>query len=130
MDRLLAETVQYAKDRVAFGRPIGSFQAIKHLLADASVAVEASKAMAMAAVHAVDHRHRDAEQIVSLAKAFVVDAGREVVEACWQTHGGIAYTWAHDFHFYLRRITTDAGLYGDAAWHRQRVCALNDLGAV
>jgi alkylation response protein AidB-like acyl-CoA dehydrogenase len=127
MDRLLEFTVRYAKDRVAFGRPIGSFQAIKHLLADASVALEASKAMVAAAVYAIDHEQSDADQIVSMAKAFVGDAARDVVDACWQTHGGIAYTWAHDFHLYLRRLTTDISLYGDPSWHRERLFRLNGL---
>lgn len=127
MDRLFENTVLYAKDRVAFGRPIGSFQAIKHLLADASVMLETSKAMAGAAIEAVDHDVPDVDQIVSMAKAFVGDASREVVEACWQTHGGIAYRWDHDFHLYLRRLTTDAGLYGDPTWHRRRLCRLQGL---
>jgi alkylation response protein AidB-like acyl-CoA dehydrogenase len=126
MDRLLSGTVQYAKDRVAFGRPIGAFQAIKHLLADASVTVETSSALAAAAVQAVDGDSRDAGQIVSMAKAFVGDAALEVANACWQTHGGVAYTWAHDFHLYLRRLTTDAVLYGDAGFHRERLCRMHD----
>jgi alkylation response protein AidB-like acyl-CoA dehydrogenase len=121
-------TVQYAKERVAFGRPIGAFQAIKHLLADASVAVETSSAMAAAAVHAVDAGRHDADQIVSMAKAFVGDAAVEVANACWQTHGGVAYTWAHDFHLYLRRLTTDAVLYGDPTFLRERLCRLHDWG--
>jgi alkylation response protein AidB-like acyl-CoA dehydrogenase len=129
MERLLARTVQYAKERVAFGRPIGSFQAIKHLLADASVAVETSAAMAAAAVRAVDDRTADAGQIASMAKAFVGDAALEVANACWQTHGGIAYTWQHDFHLYLRRLTAEATLYGDPTFHRERLCVLNGLGA-
>jgi alkylation response protein AidB-like acyl-CoA dehydrogenase len=126
MDHLLSGTVQYAKDRMAFGRPIGAFQAIKHLLADASVAVETSTAMAAAAVDATDNRRPDAAKIVGMAKAFVGDAALEVANACWQTHGGVAYTWQHDFHLSLRRLTTDAALYGDPSFHRERLCRLHE----
>ncbi|MGE0305722.1 MAG: acyl-CoA dehydrogenase family protein, partial [Acidimicrobiia bacterium] len=122
IDQLFTSTVQYAKDRVAFGRPIGSFQAIKHLLADASVSLETSKAMAEAAVVAVGTEAADAAQVVSMAKSYVGDASLDVVNACWQTHGGIAYTWQHDFHLYLRRVATDAALYGDPTWHREQLC--------
>ena len=57
-----------------------------------------------------------------MAKAFVGDAGIELVQKCFQVFGGIGYTWEHDQHLYLRRITTDAGLFGDAAWHREHLC--------
>jgi alkylation response protein AidB-like acyl-CoA dehydrogenase len=129
MDRLFATSLQYAKTRVAFGRPIGSFQSIKHLLADTSVTLETSKALAAAAIRAVLDGHRDADQITSMAKSFIGDAGVELAHACWQTHGGVAYRWDHEFHLYLRRLTTDASLYGDPAWHRERICRLNGLAA-
>ena len=58
----------------------------------------------------------------SMAKAFVGDAGVELVQTCFQVFGGIGYTWEHDQHLYLRRITTDAGLFGDPAWHREHLC--------
>jgi alkylation response protein AidB-like acyl-CoA dehydrogenase len=59
-----------------------------------------------------------------MAKAFVADAAVEVAHTCWQIFGGISYTWEHDFHLYLRRLTTDASLYGSATWHRERLCRL------
>jgi alkylation response protein AidB-like acyl-CoA dehydrogenase len=126
-ERCLETATEYAKSRVQFGRPIGSFQAIKHLLADTSVAMEASNAMAAAAIHAVALGHADAGQVVSMAKAFIGDAARQLANACWQTYGGIAYTWQHDFHLYLRRLTADASLYGDPTWHRERLCRLHGL---
>jgi alkylation response protein AidB-like acyl-CoA dehydrogenase len=127
MDRLFEWTLQYAKDRTAFGRPIGSFQAMKHLLADNSRLLETSKAVAVAAARAVDADPSGAAEVVSMAKAFVAEASIELAHACWQTFGGIAYTWDHDFHLYLRRLTADAAQYGDAAWHNERICAIHGL---
>ena len=62
-----------------------------------------------------------------MAKAFVGDAGIDLAQTCFQVFGGIGYTWEHDQHLYLRRITTDAGLFGDAAWHREHLCQLAGL---
>ena len=119
--------LQYAKDRIAFGRPIGSFQAIKHLLADTSLALEMSKAMALAAAKAVGTTQPDGGAVASMAKAFAGDCGVELAQNCFQVFGGIGYTWEHDQHLYLRRITTDGSLYGDPAWHRERLCQLKGL---
>jgi alkylation response protein AidB-like acyl-CoA dehydrogenase len=123
MDHDFSMTVQYAKDRIAFGRPIGSFQGVKHQLADTSLALEMSKATALAAARTVGADDYGPEA-ASMAKAFIGDAGIELVQTCFQVFGGIGYTWEHDQHLYLRRITTDAGLFGDAAWHRERLCQL------
>ena len=117
-------TLQYAKDRIAFGRPIGSFQAIKHLLADTSLAVEMSKSVVLAAATSIGAGDEHGIQAASMAKAFVGDAAIELAQNCFQVFGGIGYTWEHDQHFYLRRLTSDAALYGDAAWHRERLCQL------
>jgi alkylation response protein AidB-like acyl-CoA dehydrogenase len=127
MDRLFDVTLDYAKARTAFGRPIGSFQAIKHLLADVSLLVEASKAGSVAATAAVAHDRDDAPEVASMVKAFVGDSGIDVSQGCLQTHGGIGYTWEHDLHLYLRRLAADSVLYGDPAWHRERVCAIHGL---
>lgn len=129
VDRDFAMAVQYAKDRVAFGRPIGSFQAVKHQLADASLLVEMSKAIVGAAAEAVGSASADLDPAssASMAKAFVGDSAITVAQVCFQVFGGIGYTWEHDQHLYLRRITTDAALYGDAVWHRERVCQLGGI---
>ncbi len=127
MDHDLELAVQYAKDRTAFGRPIGSFQAIKHLLADTSLMLEMSKGIALAAARAVGTRQDDAAAVSSMAKAFVGDCGLDLAQNCFQVFGGIGYTWEHDQHLYLRRLTADAALYGDPAWHRERLCQLGGL---
>jgi alkylation response protein AidB-like acyl-CoA dehydrogenase len=124
MQYLFDLSVQYSKDRVAFGRPIGSFQALKHQLADTSLAVELSHACAAGAAKAVQAGGPGAAEAASMAKALAGDAAVEVAHKSWQIFGGISYTWEHDFHLYLRRLTTDASLYGSPAWHRERVCQL------
>jgi alkylation response protein AidB-like acyl-CoA dehydrogenase len=127
MDHEFELTVQYAKDRIAFGRPIGSFQAIKHLLADTSLQVEMSKAVVLAAARSLGSEDGYGPQAASIAKALVGEAAVELAQNCFQVFGGIGYTWEHDQHLYLRRLTTDAGLYGDAAWHREHLCQLAGL---
>jgi alkylation response protein AidB-like acyl-CoA dehydrogenase len=128
MDHDFSMTLQYAKDRIAFGRPIGSFQGVKHQLADTSLALEMSKAVTLAAARTVGTGEDDhGPQAASMAKAFVGEAGIDLVQTCFQIFGGIGYTWEHDQHLYLRRITTDAGLFGDPAWHREHLCQLAGL---
>lgn len=127
MDRDFEVALDYAKARTAFGRPIGSFQAVKHLLADTSLALEMSKGMAVAAAKAVGGAKDDATEVASMAKAFVSDSAVDLAQNCFQVFGGIGYTWEHDQHLYLRRLTVDAALYGDAAWHRERVWAFYGL---
>ncbi len=128
MDALLEMTVQYAKDRVAFGRPIGSFQALKHILADDAMYLETCKAGAVAAARAVQERAENAAEVVSMVAAYVGDMSDQLAQDCLQIHGGIGYTWEHDLHLYMRRIRTNAVLYGEPAWHRERVCAFHGLG--
>ncbi len=127
MDRDFEMALQYAKDRIAFGRPIGSFQAVKHLLADTSLALEMSKAAAVAAATNVGVEDGYGLEAASIAKAFVGDCGIDLAQNCFQVFGGIGYTWEHDQHLFLRRLTTDAALFGDPAWHRERLCQLAGL---
>jgi alkylation response protein AidB-like acyl-CoA dehydrogenase len=128
MRRLVEITVEYAKARTAFGRPIGSFQALKHLLADASHWTELSTAAADAAAEAVADGRPTGSEIVSIAKAYAGDAGAMVGQTCLQAHGGIGFTWEHDLHLYLRRLEADRVLYGDPVWHRERICRIHGLG--
>lgn len=124
MDHDFTMTVDYAKDRIAFGRPIGSFQAIKHLLADTSLAVEMAKAVTVAAARSLGTDDGYGPEAASIAKALVADSSIDLAQNCFQVFGGIGYTWEHDQHLYLRRMTTDAGLFGDASWHREHLCQL------
>jgi alkylation response protein AidB-like acyl-CoA dehydrogenase len=127
MHRLAEITVDYAKARIAFGRPIGSFQALKHILADISFWAEVSTAGASAAADAVADARPTASEIASIAKAYTGDAGTQLAQHCLQVHGGIGFTWEHDLHFYLRRLAADRVLYGDPDWHRERICRIHGL---
>ncbi len=129
LDALFAMTVEYAKDRVAFGRPIGSFQAIKHVLADQALFLETCKAVAVAATEAVQRGGDDAGEAASMAAAYIGDVGNDIAQECLQVHGGIGYTWEHDLHLLLRRVRSNAALYGEPSWHRERICARHGLGA-
>jgi alkylation response protein AidB-like acyl-CoA dehydrogenase len=124
MERDFDTALQYAKDRIAFGRPIGSFQAIKHVLADTSLALEMSKAITLAAAETLGSGDDHGVQIAAMAKAFVNDAGQELAQNCFQIFGGIGFTWEHDQHLYLRRLATDAVLYGEPNFQRERLCQL------
>ena len=130
MDTLFEMTVRYAADRVAFGRPIGSFQAVKHQLADLSLTLEMAKASVQAAATAVGtavargHTDSHAAMITSVAKSFVGDASTQISQGCFQVFGGIGFTWEHDLHLYLRRASVNAALYGTPTWHRDRVVTL------
>ena len=119
-NRIYEITLQYTKDRKAFGRPIGSYQALKHRLVDMLLWLESAKAVAVAAAKAVQFDVGAAEA-VSLAKAYIGDRCPVIVRECLQMHGGIGYTWEHDLHLYLRRIETNAAVYGSADYHRDRL---------
>jgi alkylation response protein AidB-like acyl-CoA dehydrogenase len=127
MDTLFEMTRVYAGDRIAFGRPIGSFQAVKHQLADMSLSVEASKGIAVAATRAVQAGQPDAGEIASMAKAYIGDAGIDVSQGCFQVFGGIGFTWEHDLHLYLRRLSMGSLLFGSPDWHRERICTLHGI---
>ncbi len=123
-DHVLALAVQYAKDRVQFGKPIGSFQAVKHMLADALVDVEGMRSTAYYAAWCAAAGDPERSLSASMAKAWCSDASRRVMEAGLQVHGGIGFTWEHDMHLYLKRAQLDQVSYGDAAAHRDRIAAL------
>lgn len=127
MGRDFRMALEYSKERIAFGRPIGSFQAIKHLLADTSLAVETSEAVTLAAADALGRRLPPGRRMATMAKAFVADTGIDVAQRCFQVFGGIGFTWEHDHHLYLRRLSSDAALVGTADWHRERLCVLSGI---
>jgi alkylation response protein AidB-like acyl-CoA dehydrogenase len=127
MDVLFEMARQYAVDRVAFGRPIGSFQAVKHQLADLSTELEAGKAIAVAATRAVQAGTDDAGELASIAKAWVGDTGIDIAQGCFQVFAGIGYTWEHDSHLFLRRLTMNSLLFGEPDWHRERICRIHGI---
>jgi alkylation response protein AidB-like acyl-CoA dehydrogenase len=122
--RVLDITVDYAKMRVAFGKPIGSYQGVKHKCADMLVEIENAKSLTYYAAWAIDEGDPEAAMAVSMAKAAASDAGRKVCAAGIQLHGGIGMTWEHDLHLYLKRAKADEVAFGDAAWHRERIARL------
>jgi alkylation response protein AidB-like acyl-CoA dehydrogenase len=122
--RMLDVTVQYAKDRVQFGQPIGSFQAVKHRCADMLVDVEGMRSAVYYAAWCLAAGDRDASVAASTAKTWCSDAAMRVMGSALQVHGGIGFTWEHDVHLYLKRAQLDALCFGDATWHRARLARL------
>lgn len=112
---------EYAKQRSAFGRPIGAFQAIKHRLVDQRCAIEVGRALVNRAADACQHGHPDAAALTSLAAYWGIDSLRAIPEGATQVFGGIAYTWEHDAHVHLRRAASVAATLGLRAYHRDVV---------
>jgi acyl-CoA dehydrogenase len=113
--------VEYAKQRTAFGHPIGVFQAIKHRLVDQRCAIEVGRALVNRAADACQHGHPDAAALASLAAYWGIDSLRAVPEGATQVFGGIAYTWEHYAHVHLRRAAGAAAGLGGRAYHRDAV---------
>jgi alkylation response protein AidB-like acyl-CoA dehydrogenase len=122
--RALDMAVEYAKDRVQFGRPIGSFQAVKHRCADMLVDVEGMRSTVYWAAWCIGAGDPDASVAASTAKTWCSDASKRVMASALQVHGGIGFTWEHDLHFFLKRAQLDQLAFGDASAHRERLAAL------
>jgi alkylation response protein AidB-like acyl-CoA dehydrogenase len=122
--RALEMATAYAKERVQFGRAIGSFQAVKHRCADMLVDVEGMRSAVYYAAWCLAAGHPDASLAASTAKAWCADAARRVMGSALQVHGGIGFTWEHDLHLYMKRAQLDGVAFGDATWHRDRIAAL------
>jgi alkylation response protein AidB-like acyl-CoA dehydrogenase len=125
--RMLEMTVEYAKDRVQFGRAIGSFQAIKHRLADMMLAVEQAKSVAYYAGWAADHDPADLALAARLAKSYCSDAFFKVAADSIQLHGGIGFTWEHPAHLYFKRAESSRLLFGSASTHLGAIADLVGL---
>lgn len=121
---LLDLSVEYAKSRLQFGRPIGSFQAVKHRLADLLVDVEHARSTAYHAVWALTDGSDDPVLATSIAQAVCSSALSHVATDTVQVHGGIGFTWEHQAHLYFKRAAADAVLLGSAEQHRERVATL------
>lgn len=128
MDRVFDMTLEYMGDRYSFGRPLSSYQALKHRVADDKMWLEACHAIASGAARAVATRADDAAELVSAAKAWIGPHATELIQDCVQLHGGIGVTWEHDLHLYLRRATVNRVTYGTPEHHAERI-ATRLLGA-
>lgn len=117
-------SVQWAFDRYSFGRPLASYQALKHRWADQKTWLETILATSNAAVEAVSTRAPNAGELVSVAAGYVGDKSTEILQDIVQLFGGIAITYEHDIHFYLRKVTVNKHLYGTPTEHRRRVAEL------
>ncbi|MBB3752838.1 alkylation response protein AidB-like acyl-CoA dehydrogenase [Mycolicibacterium sp. BK634] len=125
LDTVLAMTTQWMFDRHSFGRPLASYQALKHRLADMKMWFEACRATTAGAVAAVSARADDAALLVSVAKAYVAERAPVMLQDCVQLHGGIGVTWEHDLHLFLRRTALYRALYGSPDDHHRMVYALS-----
>jgi alkylation response protein AidB-like acyl-CoA dehydrogenase len=119
--RTMEMAVEYAKDRQQFGRPIGAYQAVSHRCAQMLLETENARSAVYGAAWAADAEPRSLPLAASMAKAYAGDAGWRVPDASIQVHGGIGFTWEHDLHFFLKRGRSNAAIFGDSKWHRERV---------
>jgi alkylation response protein AidB-like acyl-CoA dehydrogenase len=120
-DRALRMTVDYSKERVQFGRPIGSFQALKHRMADMLARLEIGRSAAWAASYALATDAADAEELTRTAASYCLEAAAHLAGECIQLHGGIAITWEHDAHVVFKRAHALRALFGSPHEHRTAV---------
>jgi alkylation response protein AidB-like acyl-CoA dehydrogenase len=131
MQRTLEITVEYAKTRKQFGKPIGMFQAVQHQCADMYLETESSRSAVYYAGWALEENSPDAATAVSIAKMYASDAARTVGNRGIQVHGGMGFTWENDLHLYYRRAKASETAFGDATFHRERIArTVIDSGAV
>jgi alkylation response protein AidB-like acyl-CoA dehydrogenase len=124
LDTVLGFTIQWGFDRHSFGRPLGSYQALKHRYADLKIWFEACRATTAAAVTEVATRSPGADMAVSVAKSYVGEHAPGMLQDCIQLHGGIGVTWEHDLHLFLRRVTLYRSMFGTPEDHNLQVYAL------
>jgi alkylation response protein AidB-like acyl-CoA dehydrogenase len=129
-ERCLEMTVGYARERRQFARPIGSFQAIKHRLADLYVLVAQARAVARYAAACLAEGSPDAPVAVAMAKAYCGEAAVKAAEECVQLHGGIGFTWEHPAHLYLKRAKSGSIAFGTPDRHRATLAGLVNLPGV
>ena len=125
--RVFEFTLEWAFERYSFGRPLASYQALKHRFADMKTHLEGCHATASAALHAIAAGTADGACLARVAKAFIGDFAPEIVQECVQMHGGIGVTWDHDIHLYLRRVTTNRAILGAPREHRAAIADLLKL---
>jgi alkylation response protein AidB-like acyl-CoA dehydrogenase len=125
--KALDMAVAYAKERVQFGKPIGSFQAVKHKCVDMMVQVENARSLTYYAAWTVDENNEEAKQAVPMAKAYCSDMTKTVASEAIQVHGGIGFTWEHDMHLFYRRGLASEAAFGSAPVHREIVAQTLNL---
>ena len=123
-EQVLEMTSAYVKQRVQFGRPIGSFQAVKHRLADMMIEVEAAKSAAWYAACVAQERSEELAEAAAIAKSYCCDTFFDCAANAIQLHGGIGFTWEHEAHLYFKRARATAMLLGSPAWQRERLVRL------
>jgi alkylation response protein AidB-like acyl-CoA dehydrogenase len=124
MQRTLEITVEYAKTRKQFGKPIGMFQAVQHQCADMYLETESARSAVYYAGWALEENSPDAATAVSIAKMYASDAARTVGNRGIQIHGGMGFTWENDLHLYYRRAKASETAFGDATFHRERIASV------
>ena len=124
---ILETCIDYAKERIQFGRPIGSFQAIQHKCADMAVGVEGATSLVYYAAWAISENDPGATLATHVAKAWCSDVYKQAAFDGIQIHGGIGFTWDHDMHLYLKRAKAAEVAYGDANYHREKVAQLLEM---
>ncbi len=128
-ERVLEMTLEYVKQREQFGRPVGSFQAIKHRLADMMVQVEAARSASWYAACVADEREAELAEAAAIAKSYCCDAFYDCAASAIQLHGGIGFTWEHDVHLYFKRARATATLLGSPAWQREQLARVLGMGS-
>jgi alkylation response protein AidB-like acyl-CoA dehydrogenase len=123
--RALDMAVEYSRVRQQFGRPIGSFQAIKHMAAEMVAEVEPARSLVWYAAYAYDHRPREAARSAAIAKARLGDIYSRTVNRSVQIHGGIGFTWEHDLHLWFKRARWNEVAFGDPTFHRERLATID-----
>lgn len=119
--RVTRMSVEYAKERKQFDRPIGSYQAVSHACAQMFLETEGARNVVLWAAWALDHDPSVAFLAANAAKAYASDAAVNVCRSSMQVHGGIGFTWEHDLHLFFKRAEANARAFGDAGWHREQV---------
>jgi alkylation response protein AidB-like acyl-CoA dehydrogenase len=123
----LDTTIDYAKERIAFERPIGSFQAIQHKLANIALEVEGSTSIMYYAAWAITENTPDIAMAASMAKSWCGETYKHAVFDGVQIHGGIGFTWDHDMHLYFKRAKACEVNFGDSDYHREKVAKLLEI---
>lgn len=124
MQKLLDQTVEYAKTRKQFGKPIGTYQAVQHQCADMVFLLEGARSAAYYAAWALNEGDPGAKAAVSVAKAYASEAFRDCGNRAIQVHGGMGFTWENDAHLYYRRAKAAETAFGDATFHRERIARI------